>query len=60
MASATLTEAIDRLCDIADALLTQPLDTELAALWSIGFALPVICFLAAHSVGVLVNFWRRN
>jgi hypothetical protein len=59
MASATLTEAIDRLCDIADALLAQPLDTELAALWSIGFSLPLICYLVAHAVGVLVNFWRR-
>lgn len=50
--------ALEQLAALLASLLAQPEPEALQAAFGLGFSLPLICFLVAYSVGLLVHFWR--
>lgn len=58
--SQLLAAAIDNLAALLSSLFSTPDSEELAALWSIGFVLPMSCFLIAWTVGIVVSMLRTK
>lgn len=54
-----LTEAINALVSMLQSIFQAPDSSQLAALWGLGFSMPLSLYLVAYAVGLLVNFWRR-
>ncbi len=41
-------------------IFTMPTASDLGQMWLIFFALPLICYLTAWGLGVVVNFFKPN
>lgn len=51
--------ALEQLAALLASLLAQPGVGDMQAAFALGFTLPLICYLTAYFVGLLVNFWRN-
>ncbi|MGZ5009685.1 MAG: hypothetical protein ACXV74_01850 [Methylobacter sp.] len=41
-------------------IFTMPIASDLAQMWSLGFSLPVICYLTAWGYGVVINWFNER
>jgi len=48
------------LVESADALYALPPAEDVAAIWSVGFSLVIVCYLVGKGVGVCVELIRRG
>lgn len=48
------------LVDSADSLSALPPVEDVAAIWSVGFSLVIVCYLVGRGVGVCVELIRRG
>lgn len=52
--------ALEQLAALLASLLAQPETGEIQAAFVTGFSLPVLCYLVAHGVGLIVHFFNRR